>query len=139
MKDSEIALIRSSFDKVTPIADTAAKLFYARLFETAPEVRPLFRSDMTEQGRKLMTTLRVVVNGLHDLPAVVPVAGALAKRHVAYGVTREHYAPVGAALLWTLEQGLGDAFTPDTREAWSKAYVILSDAMIAAAYDTPAT
>jgi nitric oxide dioxygenase len=85
----------------------AAALFYWRLFEIAPAVKPLFRGDMTEQGCKLMATLDVVVNSLGNLEAVLPAASALAKRHVDYGVKAADYTPVGAALLWTLEQGLG--------------------------------
>lgn len=130
--ESEIVLIQDSFGKVAPIADQAAALFYSRLFEIAPEVRPLFRADITEQGKKLMATLAVVVNGLRDLGAIVPVAQDLARRHVGYGVEAAHYEPVGAALIWTLEQGLGEAFTTDTQAAWVKAYGVLSSVMIEA-------
>ena len=133
MTPDEIARVQDSFAKVAPIADTAADLFYARLFETAPEVRPLFKGDMAEQGRKLMAMLAVVVNGLRDPAAIVPGAQRLAVRHAGYGVTPAHYAPVGAALLWTLEQGLGDAFDPETKAAWSAAYTLLSGIMIDAA------
>ena len=134
MTPDQIQDIQTSFAKVVPIAPTAAALFYERLFTIAPEVRPLFKSDMAEQGNKLMTTLAGVVNGLKNLDAVVPVAQALAVRHVQYGVEPEHYAPVGAALIWTLEQGLKEDFTPPVREAWMTAYNTLSGAMIAAAY-----
>ena len=134
MTADEIALVRDSFAKVVPIAETAAGLFYGRLFETTPEVKPLFRGDMTEQGRKLMVTLAVVVKGLDNLPAIVPVAEALARRHVDYGVLPEHYASVGVALLWTLGQGLGEAFTPEVEAAWTQAYTTLSGVMVAAAY-----
>lgn len=133
MTPSQIDLVQQSFSKVAPIADTAAALFYGRLFEIAPEVKPLFRGDMAAQGKKLMATLAVVVGGLKDLPAILPAAEALARRHVDYGVTDAHYAPVGAALLWTLEQGLGDAFTPDVKDAWAEAYGLLSAVMIRAA------
>jgi nitric oxide dioxygenase len=107
---------------------------YGRLFEIAPEVRPLFKGDMTEQGRKLMATLAVVVGGLKDLDAIALAAQALAVKHVAYGVRAEHYTPVGEALIWTLEQGLGEAFDAPTREAWVAAYGTLSGVMIAEAY-----
>lgn len=137
MTPDQIAQVRDSFAKVAPIAEPAAALFYGRLFEIAPEVRGLFNADMAEQGRKLMTTLTVVVNGLDNLPALMPAVNALAKKHVGYGVTAAHYAPVGAALLWTLEQGLGDAFTPAVRDGWTQAYTTLSGAMIAAAEATP--
>ncbi|OYY26324.1 MAG: hemin receptor [Azorhizobium sp. 35-67-15] len=135
MTPVQIELIQSSFAKVAPISDQAAALFYARLFETTPQVKPLFKGDITEQGRKLMATLAIVVKGLSNLEAVVPAAQALAKRHVAYGVEAAHYPPVGAALLWTLEQGLGADFTPEVRDAWSEAYGLLSSVMIAAAED----
>ncbi|MEW6123984.1 MAG: globin family protein [Pseudomonadota bacterium] len=133
MLPSQVELIQSSFAKVAPISEAAAGLFYGRLFEIAPQVKPLFKGDMTEQGRKLMATLAVVVKGLSNLDAVVPAAQVLAKRHLAYGVREAHYAPVGAALLWTLEQGLGDAFTPEVKAAWAEAYGLLASVMIAAA------
>lgn len=134
MTPEDIERVQSSFAKVAPIAETAAELFYGRLFEIAPEVKPLFRGDMKEQGRKLMTTLAVVVNGLKDLDAVLPAAKALAVKHVDYGVAAAHYAPVGEALVWTLEQGLGADFTEETRDAWLAAYGALSGVMIAEAY-----
>lgn len=137
MTPSQIDLIQDSFRKVVPIADTAAALFYGRLFEIAPQVKPLFKGDMAAQGKKLMATLGIVVAGLRDLPSIVPAAQNLARKHVGYGVKDEHYAPVGAALLWTLEQGLGDDFTPETKEAWAEAYGILSSVMIAAAAEAP--
>lgn len=137
MTPDQISLIQSSFAKVAPIADQAAALFYGRLFEIAPQVKPLFKSDITEQGQKLMGTLAVVVQGLDTLEAIVPVAEALARRHVDYGVKAAHYAPVGAALIWTLEQGLGEDFTLETRAAWLEAYTLLSGVMMAAA-ETPA-
>jgi len=134
MTPSQVAAIQQSFAKVAPIADQAAALFYGRLFETAPATRALFTGDMTLQGQKLMAAISAVVNGLGEIETVVPVAQELAKRHVAYGVKPEHYPLVGAALLWTLEQGLADAFTPELRAAWAEAYGTLSDVMVAAAY-----
>jgi hemoglobin-like flavoprotein len=104
------------------------------LFEIAPDVRPLFRGDMAEQGRKLMATLAVVVNGLADLESILPAASALAKKHVSYGVRAEHYGPVGVALLWTLERGLGADWTSDLAAAWTDAYTLLSEYMIDEAY-----
>jgi len=138
MTPQQIDLVQSSFAKVAPIADAAAAIFYARLFEIAPRVKPLFHSDMAEQGRKLMTTLAVVVNGLRDLEAILPAARALAVRHAGYGVAAADYASVGEALLWTLEKGLGDGFTPEVAAAWTAAYGALSGVMIAAAYDEEA-
>ena len=134
MTPSQIDLVQSSFAKVAPIADTAARLFYERLFEIAPEVKPLFNRDMKEQGRKLMATLGLVTKGLKNLEAILPAAKSLATKHVSYGVRAEHYQPVGDALLWTLEQGLGSDFTPEVRDAWLAAYTTLSGAMIAEAY-----
>ena len=134
MTPDQVALVQDSFKNVVPIADVAAGLFYGRLFEIAPEVKPMFRGDIKEQGRKLMTTLGVVVTGLTRLETVLPAASALAKKHVDYGVKAEHYAPVGAALLWTLEKGLGDDWTPELAQAWGTAYGTLSGFMIAEAY-----
>ena len=134
MTPDQIDLVQASFAKVVPIAETAAGLFYGRLFEIAPEVKPLFHGDMKEQGRKLMTTLAVVINGLKAPEAILPAAKALAVKHVGYGVAADHYAPVGAALIWTLEQGLGNDFTPETRDAWIAAYTLLSGVMIEEAY-----
>jgi hemoglobin-like flavoprotein len=138
MESKEVALVQSSFAEVKPISEQAAALFYGRLFEIAPAVKPLFKGDMTEQGRKLMATLAYVVNGLANLPSILPAASALAKRHVAYGAKAEHYGPVGEALLWTLENGLGPKWTAETAAAWTKAYTVLSGYMIAEAYGKPA-
>jgi len=134
MTPDQISLVQDSFKKVVPIADVAADLFYGRLFEIAPEVKPMFRGDLKEQGRKLMATLGVVVTGLTRLETVLPAASTLARKHVDYGVKAEHYTPVGAALLWTLEKGLGDAWTPELADAWGTAYGTLSNFMIAEAY-----
>jgi nitric oxide dioxygenase len=129
----QIARIRTSFAGVAPIAEDAAALFYARLFELDPELRPLFRGDLKAQGRALMGMIKVVVEGLDRLDQLVPAVQALGRRHAGYGVRDEHYATVGAALLWTLEQGLGDAFTPETRAAWAIAYGVLATTMQQAA------
>jgi nitric oxide dioxygenase len=134
MTPQQVREIQASFAKVSSIADQAAALFYSRLFDTVPETRTLFRGDMTVQGQKLMAALATVVSGLDRIEAVVPVAQALAKRHVAYGVKPEHYELVGAVLLWTLEQGLADEFTPELRAAWAAAYAVLSEVMISSAY-----
>ena len=134
MTPDQVAAIQASFGKVAPISEQAAALFYGRLFEIAPEVKPLFRGDMKEQGRKLMATLAIAVNGLGDVASILPAVSALAKRHVEYGVKPSHYQPVGAALLWTLERGLGEQWTPDLKVAWSEAYALLSQFMIDEAY-----
>lgn len=137
MTPEQVKLVQDSFAKVAPIADTAATLFYDRLFEMAPQVRALFPHDLTEQKRKLMATLAVVVNGLNNLPTVLPAASALAKRHVVYGAEPSHYPVVGGALLWTLEKGLGPAWNPELATAWTAAYTTLADFMIAEAYGRP--
>ena len=134
MTPQQVDLVQASFIKVVPMANRAAALFYGRLFETAPETRALFRSDIDRQGRKLMSALKTVVNNLGDFEAIVLVARDLAKRHVSYGVAREHYSLVGSALLWTLEQGLADEFTPTLSAAWEAAYSALSEVMIASGY-----
>jgi hemoglobin-like flavoprotein len=137
MTPDQVQLVQQSFAKVAPISETAAVLFYDRLFEVAPKVRAMFPTDLTEQRRKLMATLAVVVGGLGNLESVLPAASALAKRHVSYGAKAEHYPVVGAALLWTLEKGLGDGWTPDVAEAWTAAYGTLSGFMISEAYGRP--
>ena len=134
MTPEQVKLVQQSFGQVAPIADTAATLFYDRLFEIAPAVKPLFHGDMTEQRRKLMATLAVVVGGLGNIETVLPAASALAKRHVAWGVKPEHYDSVGAALLWTLERGLGERWSSELAAAWSAAYGTLSQYMIGEAY-----
>jgi len=134
MNSSQIKLVQDSFAKVAPISEQAAVLFYGRLFEVAPSVRAMFPDDMKEQRKKLMATLAVVVGGLSNLEAVLPAASALAKRHVSYGAKAEHYPVVGGALLWTLEKGLGNAWTPEVADAWTAAYGTLSGYMIEEAY-----
>jgi hemoglobin-like flavoprotein len=133
MTPRQIELVQTSFAKVLPISEQAAEIFYARLFELAPGVRALFKGDMVEQGRKLMSMLRSVVGTLNKLDVLVPVAERLAERHVGYGAQPAHYAVVGQALIDTLDKGLGADFTPETRAAWETAYGTLSAVMIAAA------
>ena len=115
MTPEQVTMVQESFKKVVPIAGTAADLFYDRLFEIAPEVRSLFPDDLTEQKKKLIAMLATAVNNLHQVGTILPAVEDLGRRHVAYGVTDEMYEPVGAALLWTLGQGLGDAFTPPAK------------------------
>ena len=129
----QIELVQSTWEKVVPIADTAADLFYGKLFEIAPEVRPLFPEDMTEQKKKLFTMIGTAVNGLNNLEAIVPAVQDLGRRHVDYKVKQAHYATVAEALLWTLGQGLGDAFTDEVKEAWTAVYTLLAKVMIDAA------
>jgi nitric oxide dioxygenase len=134
MTPRQVHLVQASFAEVAPIADQAAALFYGRLFETTPETRVLFaRADMAEQRRKLMAAIGFVVGALERPEAMLGTVRDLARRHTRYGVRDHHYASVGAALLWTLEQGLGAGFTPEIRDAWAAAYGVLSGAMIEAA------
>jgi len=126
-------MVQDSFAKIAPIADQAAALFYGRLFELDPTLKAMFRNDMTEQGQKLMATLGVAVASLDNLEALIPVLQNLGRGHVAYGVKDAHYATVGEALLWTLEQGLGEGFTPDVKDAWVEVYTIVSSVMKEAA------
>jgi len=137
MTPDQVKLVQDSFAKVAPISETAAVLFYDRLFEIAPQVKVMFPADMTEQRRKLMAMLAAVVNGLGNLTSILPAASALAKRHVSYGAKAEHYPVVGAALLWALEKGLGDGWTPEIAQAWTTAYGTLSGYMISEAYGRP--
>jgi hemoglobin-like flavoprotein len=134
MEAGDVALIQKSYAEVRLATDQIAVLFYNRIFEIAPTVKPLFKSDMVEQGRKLMGTLAFVVQGLAGLPSILPAVSALAKRHAGYGARPEHYGPVGEALLWTLKQRLGSKWTAETAAAWTKAYETLSGYMIAEAY-----
>lgn len=134
MTPNQIRLVRESWHQVLAQRDTVAALFYDHLFAIAPQVRPLFKRDMPTQGAMLMATLTAVVDSLDRLPEVLPVARQLAIRHVAWGVKAAHYDSVGAALLTTLEQGLGAAFTPALKQAWAEAYGTLAFAMKEAAY-----
>ena len=126
-------LVQTSFAQVRPIADAAAALFYGRLFELDPTLRPLFKGDMKEQGRKLMDMITLAVKGLDRPEALLPALAALGRRHAVYGVNEHDYETVGEALLWTLEQGLGPSFTPEVREAWEALYGFVAGAMRGAA------
>jgi len=133
MTPDDVNQIQSTWAQVIPIRDQAAALFYGRLFELDPSLRPMFKSDLASQGEKLTDMITVVVNGLTKLDAIVPAVQALGRRHVDYGVKDEHYDTVGEALLWTLEKGLGAAFTPAVKAAWAEAYGLLATTMKAAA------
>ena len=137
MTPQQIKLVQMSFAKVAPIADKAADLFYSRLFEIAPEVRPMFPDDLSEQKKKLVSMLGTVVSGLSRLEMMIPAIQMLGRRHADYGVSAAHYAPVGAALIWTLQQGLGPDFTDKVRDAWVAAFTTLATTMITAAGDAP--
>jgi hemoglobin-like flavoprotein len=133
MTPDDVQLVQESFKSVRPISAQAADLFYGRLFEIAPEVRQMFPEDLTEQKKKLMGMLATVVTNLHQVEKILPAAQDLGRRHVAYGVTAAHYKPVGEALIWTLDKGLGAAFTPQVKGAWVAAYTTLAGVMTAAA------
>ncbi len=138
MTPEDQSLVRESFAKVVPIAPQAAALFYDRLFTLDPTLKPLFKGDMNEQGRKLMAMIGTAVANLHQLDAEVPAVQQLGARHAGYGVTDADYDTVAAALLWTLEQGLGDAYTPAVKEAWTTCYTTLAGVMKDAARTAPA-
>jgi len=133
MNDHQAQLIRTSFSQVRPIADQAAALFYDNLFAADPSLRPLFRGDMAQQGDRLMTMIGAAVSLLDKPASLLPVLRHLGARHAGYGVVESHYATVGGALLRTLEQGLGEAFTPEVREAWTVLYGVISRTMMEAA------
>lgn len=133
MNQEDIAKVQASWAQVEPIAPQAAALFYANLFEQDPALQGLFKCNMEEQGRRLMQMIGLAVGKLDDLATLVPVLQSLGLRHAGYGVQDSHYATVGAALLKTLSQGLGDAFDAATREAWTRVYGVIAQTMTAAA------
>ena len=139
MTPEQIALVQRTFEKVRPISETAAELFYGRLFALDPSVRPLFKGDMKEQQRKLMDTLEIMAKGLSVQEVILPALKGLGKRHAGYGVKPEHYGTVGSALLWTLQQGLGEEFTPEVREAWAEAYNLMAGVMKEASVEVAET
>jgi hemoglobin-like flavoprotein len=134
MTPEKIALVRSSWQQVLPIKDTAAALFYGQLFELDPSLRSMFKGDMGEQGRKLMMIINTAVNSLDNLGPILGAVEDMGRRHVSYGVTETHYDTVGSALIWTLAKGLGEQFTPPVRDAWVETYTTLATAMKQAAY-----
>ena len=134
MTPEKIALVRSSWQQVLPIRDTAAALFYGQLFELDPSLRSMFKGDMVEQGRKLMMIINTAVNSLDNLGPILGAVEDMGRRHVAYGVTEAHYDTVGSALIWTLAKGLGEQFTPPVKDAWVETYTTLATAMKQAAY-----
>lgn len=135
MTPEQKQLVQSTWIPVNEISETAANLFYNKLFELDPELRPLFKGDMKEQGKKLMTMIGAAVRGLDNLGELTPVVKGLGKRHVGYNVKDEHYATVGEALIWTLGEGLGDKFTDEVKEAWVIVYTTLADLMKGAAQE----
>jgi len=132
MTPEQIELVSSTWKQVIPISEKAAELFYGKLFELDPAVKPMFKGDMTEQGKKLMQMINTAVNNISDVEKIIPALQDLGKRHVDYGVKDEHYNTVAEALLWTLEQGLGEAFTEEVKAAWTETYMTLASVMIEA-------
>jgi hemoglobin-like flavoprotein len=133
----QVKIVQDSFQKVVPIAATAADMFYDQLFAISPEVRPLFPDNLAEQKKKLIGMLSIAVTNLHQADKIIRAVQDLGKRHVAYGVTDKHYESVGTALLWTLEQGLGAEFTEPVKTAWTEAYATLAGVMKSAAATMP--
>lgn len=133
MDKETIQLVQNSWQKVIAIGPQAAALFYQNLFEADPGLKPLFKGDLQAQGKKLIEMITIAVNKLTDLDALVPVLQNLGKRHGGYGVQDSHYDTVGAALLKTLGQGLGNEFTQEIKAAWINVYQVMADVMKAAA------
>ncbi|MDO8698693.1 MAG: globin family protein [Pseudomonas sp.] len=133
MQQHTISLVQDSWQQVAAIAPQAAELFYQNLFDADPSLKPLFKGEMPEQGKKLMQMIGAAVGKLNDLPALVPILQGLGKRHAGYGVEDSHYQTVGAALLKTLDQGLGADFTEEVKNAWTAVYTVMADVMVAAA------
>jgi hemoglobin-like flavoprotein len=127
---TQVELIQTSFQQVLPIAETAGVLLCERIFTLAPETRSLFAADIRPHAKRLMAAVNVVVDGLDDLDDVAPMLVKLGARHVRYGARPEHFDVVGSALLWTLEQGLGEAFTPEVRDAWAAGWNVIAGAML---------
>lgn len=129
MTPQQKELVQQTWTMVVPIADTAAELFYGRLFELEPAYRAMFKHDMKEQGKKLMKTINIAVEALDDVEPLIPVLKKMGADHVGYGVKERDYNVVGAALIWTLEKGLGDAFTDEVKNAWGAVYEVLASVM----------
>lgn len=139
MTTPQITLVKQTWSAVATLDPvTVGSLFYNRLFEIAPEVRPMFRGEIPEQSKKRLMMLHYVIQKLDSLDDIMAEVQHLARRHVGYGVQPRHYDVVGQALLWTLEQGLAPAWTPDVRAAWVTCYTTLSGAMIAAGEEVAA-
>lgn len=133
MTPQQISLVKSTWAQVVPIKDKAAVLFYGKLFELDPAVKPLFKDNIVEQGKKLMMAINTVVNSLDKIDSMVPIIQDMGRRHAGYGVQSHHYDSVGEALIWTLGAGLGPMFTPEVKAAWLSAYNLLANVMKQAA------
>jgi nitric oxide dioxygenase len=133
MTPEQLQMVRLTFVQVMDRKAETARMFYDRLFEIAPDTKPLFRGTMEERITRLMDSLALGIGTLRDMPSLIGVLEAMARRHVAYGVRDEHYDKMGEALLWTLERVLGPAWTPDARTAWAALYGTVADVMRKAA------
>lgn len=138
MTPEQVEIVKASWQKVVPISEKAAELFYGKLFELDPTLISLFKGDMTDQGRKLMMTLNTAVASLNNVEAIVPAVQEMGRRHTGYGVKREDYDTVGEALIWTLQQGLGDEFTDEVKAAWIETYTLVATTMKDAASEAAA-
>jgi hemoglobin-like flavoprotein len=136
MEMDKISLVKTSFAQVKEQGDLLPALFYSRLFELEPAIRPLFIHDLAEQGRKLLATLELAVRGLAEPQTIIPAIKQLGRRHVQYGVLDEHYALVGEALIWSLSEVLGEQFTPKVAAAWAEALALLAGLMKEAANES---
>jgi hemoglobin-like flavoprotein len=130
---TDVRLVRATFDLIVPISGVAADMFYERLFYMAPSLRRMFPADMRDQKRKLMVMIATAVQSLTDLETLMPQLMELGARHATYGVKDSHYKAVGDALIWTLERGLADAFTPEVERAWLRVYLLIAATMQAGA------
>lgn len=137
MTSDQINLVQASFRQVLPQAETAAKVFYKRLFELDERLQALFPKDMLTQGNKLMQFLGLAVVSLNKLEQLRPTLRTLGARHVTYGVLEEDYDTVGSALMWTLERTLGDTYTRELEASWIEVYGMISAEMKAGAATKP--
>lgn len=133
MTPAQIDLVKQSWAEVAPDIDGVASLFYGKLFILNPELKALFKGDMTEQGRKLMAILNTAINSLEKFETILPAVQDMGVRHINYGVKDEDYDTVGEALIWTLSKGLGDSFTDEVKEAWLTTYTTIATIMKTAA------
>jgi len=129
MTPMQVGLVKESWQRVLPMKDAAAQLFYGKLFELNPNLQPLFKEDLAEQRQKLMAMIDLAVNSLERIESLVPSLRQLGRKHVDYGVKSQDYDTVGVALLWALEQGLGSDFTLEVRGAWTATYGALAATM----------
>ena len=140
MSPEQKTLVQVTWRQLVPIADTAASMFYGRLFWIDPSARDLFAGvDLEKQRGKLIQALTMVVGALDRIDELVPTIADLGRRHAGYGVTDDHYDSVGAALMWSLEEGLGNAWNAEVKAAWAAAYDLLSGVMREGANEVAAT